>query len=89
MVARLQQGSRGVWKASRFRSAALRGKDSNRMLSQIWSEIAFRVYDSPVLLGSNSVNGLIVSENFRATRKPMHIFLRVVAQIERRASPPH
>jgi hypothetical protein len=66
-----------------FRSIAPKIKDSDQTLSPIRSEIAPRVYDSPVLVGSDWVNGLIVSENCRATRESMHIFVGAVTQIER------
>jgi hypothetical protein len=49
----------------------------------VWPEIAPRVYDSSVFLNSDCINGLIVSENYQATREPMHIFLGAVAQIEK------
>jgi hypothetical protein len=41
------------------------------------------VYDSPVFLESDLVNGLIVSENCQATREPTNVFLGAVPKVER------
>jgi hypothetical protein len=41
------------------------------------------VYDSPVFLVSDEVNGLIVSGNRQASREPTNLFLGAVPKVER------